>query len=205
MTRFILPVLLSFSSSVAFGSGYYESLSIDPIAQEENYYCGPAIVETWVTWFEGDSPSQDDIADDWGVTTSDGMNVNEVKEAMEDYSSPYFSKYTSSSSSTFGSKIVSEIHGSSGMAVMAKTRRRDGTSDSCQHWLLVDSYWTSATSYTSSYTSLNGYYMDDPLYASAFTGTYYYINPDTYVTKSTFFSSYVSKCPGTSYYYGVED
>ncbi len=200
----VLLAAITVAAGTVAQADYIEKLYVPASPQETNYYCGVAVVQMWIDWLEGDAPSQDEIADDQDVTSTNGLNAPEMEDALEDYSWNNFSDVNYSTQSSYAARIVSEIHDDdSPAAVIANTRRRSGSTSSCSHWLLVDGFRLSTSTYSTSWSNLRGFYIKDPLYGSAYTNTYYYISPSSYVTKETYFSTWASRCP--SNYYLVQD
>lgn len=201
-----LVAALCLPSFPASAAGYFKSLSIPQRAQAKSYYCSASIVEMWIEWLHSKAMSQSTIASEQGITSSHGLNSNELADALEDYSSHWFNDYARSDTSTFASQMMKEIQSGEPVAVVGNTRNADGSvKRACGHWLLVDSFWNSSTSYSSSYSYLNGFYMNDPLYGASWSGAsdYYAISPTSYINKSTFFSTVASKC--TTKFYMVRD
>lgn len=83
--------------------------------------------------------------------------------------------------------MVQQIQSGEPVAVVANTRRTNNTVSYCAHWILVDSFSLSSSSYSDDWDDLNGFYMNDPLYNSGFTG-YESVSPNEYVSKANFFN-----------------
>lgn len=64
------------------GMAYFKSLSIPQIPQEEDYYCNVSVIEMWIEWLHDTSEDQDDIADDQGVTSNNGLTASEMANAL---------------------------------------------------------------------------------------------------------------------------
>lgn len=64
-------------------------------AQETSYWCGPATgqqtIDSWIYYdhYDGDLPSQDDLADDMDTTTS-GTNIYDYRDALNEYLDDYY-------------------------------------------------------------------------------------------------------------------
>lgn len=187
-------------------AGYYEHLSVNRYWQDTSYWCSAATLEMWADWENGDawySSHQSDLASDYGITAKGGLNVNQMANALEDQTPNWYQSYSTSTESTFASRIVKEIHSGTPVAVVAYTRYNDGRAwVANQHWLIVDAYELTLSTYSSSYSYIDGYWVNDPAYGAGIT----YVDstsPTTEIDRDDFMDYYASKYSGK--WYLVED
>lgn len=193
-------------------SAFFVSLRIPQSPQEDRCWCSISTLYMWTKFQKGKSASQSTLASRYGVGSynsntkscpTSGLNVNQLADALEDEAKSWnFVAYSSSSSDTFAKKIVSEIYNDKQpVAVVGNTRYKNGVVKANQHYFLVDSFDITGKSYDLS--KIKGFYMNDPAY-NAKIETVNTVSPTTFISKSTFFSTYASNSYKNKYYL-VED
>lgn len=185
-------------------AGYYKDLSLPRYWQDDACWCSAAATEMWIDWENGwswDSSRQSEIASEYDIDCSGGLNSNDFANVMEDYT-PNFYSDVSGSESTISSRIASEIKSGVPVAVVAWTRYNTKSWVANQHWLIVDAFENTTSSYSSTWSKIDGYWVNDPAYGSGITYVDA-VSPSTEIDRADFFDYYASA--GTGSFYLVQD
>lgn len=213
----VLSLVLGAIPGVAFG-GYYEHLALPVYWQDDACWCSAATLEMWADWENSDSwysSHQSDLASTYDIDCTGGLNVNDMANALEDETPNWYQSVSTTSGSTFASRIVKEIHSGVPVAVVAYTRYNDDRGDhdgdttddtadytANQHWLIVDAYELTRSSYSYSYSYIDSFWLNDPAYGAGITYVDT-VSPSEEIDAADFLAYYASKY--SSKYYLVED
>ncbi len=196
-------------------AAYVKDLGVGHYPQDEDCYCGVAVLQMYSYWLEGDYYDQEDIEDDMdaefgadvcGSGSGEGIQWEEMKDGLEYYTSRYFTKYDRGDHNTFTTKIITEVYSGEPVAVVADTLDwRKTVTGTNSHWIIVDGFKNTSSSYSSSASKLSGFYVLDPLYGSGFTDYYTSLAPGTMVSKTFFYTTFVSPVTSSKQYSMVHD
>lgn len=210
----IIALSLGAVSLTALAGGRSIDLKVNTYEQKHACWCAVAVVEMWTDWINGvrvwnqDPSKQSQIAQHVYGTTDcpeDGMTVNNLADALEDYSSHWFTKYYTSSKDKFVSRIFYELNSGEPVALPVYTRFTDGRPWKDKgHYVLVDHIISNSSSNPTKESHVDYIRVNDPAYdLSAGKSLYSYIDatsPYDYISTNELFSSYVSNNYRNSYY-----
>lgn len=175
----VILVFLYFMSLQAH-AGYQKYNKVNDYTQEKNYYCAVTTVQMYSHWLGGSDASQDEIAQSEGVSLAKGLNINELADAIENYTSNWFSAYSTSSKDAFVKKIITENQSGNPVVVMVHTQYTDISKPPKpnKHYMLVDGFTLSSDSYNTDVINVLGLHINDPMW--------------DYINKKSKFPEYVS-------------
>jgi hypothetical protein len=207
-----VQVLLSFVSAAsstglllvlpASAVASYKALGVPHIPQQAVDYSGAAVIEMWAEWRDGSDLEQSEIVLHLTPGEKNGGSPEEVKEALEEYASDFYTDGVEFSAESLAMEIIQQVNQDQPVAVRAKLRGTDGNIEQCGHWLLVDGYDLNADVYQA-WGHLDGFYLNDPLHGSSLTQYHNAGSPGQFKDKAFFYDTLVSKCTDgwwTGYY-----
>lgn len=215
VSSLVVLVMLACGAARAEASVYSRTLDIPHYWQDDRCWCSITIVEQWSDWLNGDrwADRQAAIARRYGVAAYDtragqcptaGLNVGQMANALEDYTSHWFGQYSTRSEDSLASKIVKEINSGEPAAVVGYTRYRYQEPVANQHYYLVHGFRNSTSTYSNTASKISGFFLHDPAYGASGLNHVWQTAPSTFVSRSTFTRDYASNGYRSKYYLVID-